>query len=351
MKLSIAIACLAAALSSTETMGFVSRSTSSSSPCVLPTTTDGFNRFESVGVLAASADPNISDNESPSVDQCQQQVQFSTSSATGTKTAAMSLLMATVLSVSAAATMTSSTVFPVEAAWAASSATTTTATTTTTAATKSPKAAPAPAPVAPPLSNEEKERLAAKKNLDLSQQTLKEYQKYVSDAKQADKKASSEFTTASKAAEAAKKQYVAASDKLSAAKSQKMPTTAIQELSRDAGTLFFDFFPRAFISGDFLFCDGCVIVMVKCDNETFEASCMCIPTTLCEGVVGVRRRTGVSLDEIFDWTKNIGVFLFWSACQEGDEPAKMGRWFPPMSHVFLPSSRSLWLPLFVRVHW
>jgi hypothetical protein len=165
-----------------------------------------------------------------------------------TKTAAMSLLMASILTVSAtAATMTlASPVFPVEAAWAAPASTVTTVSAPAPAKKAAPapapakKAAPSPAPApAPALAKEEKERLVARKNLDLSQQTLKEYQKYVSDSKQADKKASGELAAASKAAEAAKKQYVAMSDKLSKAKSQKMPSTAIQELTVNAGTLLF----------------------------------------------------------------------------------------------------------------
>lgn len=224
MRLSIAIVGLAVALSSTETTGFVARSTTTSvSQSVRPTTTDEFKSVSHNVVSTASADPNndCSDNE-------YQEVQLFSSSTTATKNAAMSLFMATVLSVSAAATVTASPVFPVEAAWAA-----TVETTTTTTTAKSPKAA---APVAPPLSNEEKERLAAKKNLDLTQQTLKEYQKYVSDSKTADKKAAGEFATASKAAASAKKMFVAASDKLSAAKSQKMPAAAITELTADAGT-------------------------------------------------------------------------------------------------------------------
>lgn len=86
------------------------------------------------------------------------------------------------------------------------------------------------------LSKEEKERNAAKANLDLSQQTLKEYQKYVSDLNSASKKANSVAESTQKQAIAAKKQFVATSDKLSKAKSQKMPSSAVQELAKEAGT-------------------------------------------------------------------------------------------------------------------
>jgi hypothetical protein len=86
------------------------------------------------------------------------------------------------------------------------------------------------------LSKEEKERNAAKANLDLAQQTLKEYQKYVSDLSSANKKANSLAESTQKQAIAAKKQFVATSDKLSKAKSQKMPSSAVQELTKEAGT-------------------------------------------------------------------------------------------------------------------
>ena len=86
------------------------------------------------------------------------------------------------------------------------------------------------------ISKEEKELNKAKSNLDLSKSTLKAYEKLSSDAKSANKKALSALETASKDAKNAKKEYVAISDKLSAAKSQKMPKSAIQELSAQSGT-------------------------------------------------------------------------------------------------------------------
>jgi hypothetical protein len=91
---------------------------------------------------------------------------------------------------------------------------------------------------APPtvrLTKEEKERLEARKNLDLSQQTLKEYQKYTSDLQSAFKKADSTKTTAVKQATEAKNAYLKINDKLSKAKNEKMPTSAIQELTGQAG--------------------------------------------------------------------------------------------------------------------
>ena len=87
---------------------------------------------------------------------------------------------------------------------------------------------------APKLSKEEKERIAAKNNLDLSQQTLKEYQKYNSDLQSAFKKADSQKTTAVKQATDAKNAYMKINDKLSKAKNEKMPSSAIQELNAQA---------------------------------------------------------------------------------------------------------------------
>jgi hypothetical protein len=88
------------------------------------------------------------------------------------------------------------------------------------------------------LPKEEKERLDAKKNLDLAQQTLKEYQKYVADVSSAFKKADALQQSTTKQSTNAKMAFVKASDKLSNAKSQKMPSSAIQELSKDAGALY-----------------------------------------------------------------------------------------------------------------
>lgn len=93
-----------------------------------------------------------------------------------------------------------------------------------------------PKKVAPKISAEEKDLKKSKANLDLSKQTLKAYEKLTSDAKSANSKASSALESATKNAASAKKEYGAISDKLSAAKKQKMPQTAIKELSADAGT-------------------------------------------------------------------------------------------------------------------
>lgn len=86
------------------------------------------------------------------------------------------------------------------------------------------------------LSKEEKEFQKAKSNVDLAKKTLTSYEKLSSDAKTADKKAKSALTTAAKNEATAKKAYTAVADKLSAAKKQKMPESAIKELSADAGT-------------------------------------------------------------------------------------------------------------------
>jgi hypothetical protein len=94
----------------------------------------------------------------------------------------------------------------------------------------------APKKVAPKLSAEEKEFNKSKANLDLSKRTLKAYEKLTSDAKSANSKASSALESATKNADSAKKAYGAISDKLSSAKSQKMPQSAVKELSADAGT-------------------------------------------------------------------------------------------------------------------
>lgn len=87
------------------------------------------------------------------------------------------------------------------------------------------------------LAKEEKEFKQAQSTLDLSKQTLNAYEKLSSDAKAADKKASSALDSATKNAASAKKSYTAVSDKLSAAKKQKMPSSAIKELSADSANL------------------------------------------------------------------------------------------------------------------
>lgn len=86
------------------------------------------------------------------------------------------------------------------------------------------------------LSKEEKEFQKAKSNVDLAKKNLASYEKLSSDAKAADKKAKSALTVAAKNEATAKKTYTAVADKLSVAKKQKMPESAIKELSADAGT-------------------------------------------------------------------------------------------------------------------
>jgi len=87
------------------------------------------------------------------------------------------------------------------------------------------------------VSGEEKDLKKAKLNLNVSKETLKAYQKLSSDAKSADKKALSALELATKNASTAKNAYVTVSDKLSAAKNQKMPQSAIKELSANAAIL------------------------------------------------------------------------------------------------------------------
>lgn len=131
------------------------------------------------------------------------------------KTAVMSFFAASVVAVSA-----SGVVLPVEPAFAASAST----------------AAKVEKVEVKKLAPEEKNKIVAKQNLDLSEQTLKEYTKYVSDAKGADAKASAALKNQEKVVAAAKKVVITDSDKLSAAKSQKMPETAVKELTVKSGT-------------------------------------------------------------------------------------------------------------------
>lgn len=85
------------------------------------------------------------------------------------------------------------------------------------------------------MSQAEREQYSAKKNLDLSDKTIAEYQRYLSEAKAADGKANKAVEAAEKVATPAKKAFVAATDKLSSAKSQAMPQSAIKELSGQVG--------------------------------------------------------------------------------------------------------------------
>jgi hypothetical protein len=111
------------------------------------------------------------------------------------------------------------------------------AATSATATTDSKKTSPAAAPkVVVKLSKEERERIDSKKQYDLSQQTLKEYQKYVSDVNAAYQKADSNAQALQKQVAAAKNAFIKQSDKLSKAKNDKMPSSAIQELQKETGT-------------------------------------------------------------------------------------------------------------------
>ena len=87
------------------------------------------------------------------------------------------------------------------------------------------------------LSKEEKEYNKAKSNVDLAKKTLTSYEKLSSDAKTADKKAKSALDSATKNEASAKKAYTTVADKLASAKKQKMPASAVKELSADAGTI------------------------------------------------------------------------------------------------------------------
>jgi hypothetical protein len=112
-----------------------------------------------------------------------------------------------------------------------SSTTTTSTTTTATKVSNVMKKQPQPQ-----LSKEERERLDSKKYLDLCQQSLKEYQKYVNEISVAAKQADNIAQASIKQASQAKAAYIKQSDKLSKAKNERMPNSAIQELQRDAGT-------------------------------------------------------------------------------------------------------------------
>ena len=128
-------------------------------------------------------------------------------------TAAKSLFTAGLLAVS-----TATTILPVEPVMAA-----------TAAPAKAEKVA------VKKLASEEKEYIEAKNSLSAAQSSLKEYQKRSSDAKNADNKAVSAFKTQEKQYEKAKATMVAGSDKLSSAKNQKMPQSAVKELSDVSG--------------------------------------------------------------------------------------------------------------------
>jgi hypothetical protein len=86
------------------------------------------------------------------------------------------------------------------------------------------------------MGKEAKERHSAKKSLALSQASLKEYTKFVSESKGAESKATNALKAEEKATANAEASFKAASEKLNAAKKQKMPSSAIKELSEIQGT-------------------------------------------------------------------------------------------------------------------
>jgi hypothetical protein len=81
------------------------------------------------------------------------------------------------------------------------------------------------------LSKEEREKILATKDLSSAQDYLKEYTKNASEAKSADGKAVNALKAQEKVVENTKKLVITDSDKLSAAKNQKMPASAIKELT------------------------------------------------------------------------------------------------------------------------
>ena len=146
--------------------------------------------------------------------------------------AAMSFMAASMIAASSANSF-----LPVEPAFAAAAPTTKSTTTTTVVDKKKAdsKKVDVKKDDVKKMAPEEKNKIVAKKNLDLAEQTLKEYTKIASDAKSADSKATTAFKSQEKIVTGAKKTVIATSDKLSAAKNQKMPLMAIKELSEKAG--------------------------------------------------------------------------------------------------------------------
>lgn len=96
---------------------------------------------------------------------------------------------------------------------------------------KADAAAKAAAEAEKALSKEEKERNASKKDLVSAETALKNYEKALSTAKATESKTASQLKAQQKIVDNAKAQFITASDKLSAAKNQKMPQSAVTELS------------------------------------------------------------------------------------------------------------------------
>ena len=123
------------------------------------------------------------------------------------------------------------------------------------------------------LAPEERGKITAKKNLDLSEQTLKEYQKYVASAKAAESKASTALKAQEKVVASAKQAAIADSDKLSAAKNQKMPQTAVKELVTKAGKSHFVWFGTKVCRP--MQCPARSMV----SSHTFDTFCTCATTS------------------------------------------------------------------------
>lgn len=132
---------------------------------------------------------------------------------------AMSFMAASVIAVSSSMNLV-----PLEPAFAAPTA----------AVEKVQKVEKAPKVDLKKLAPEERNKITAKQNLDLAEQSLKEYTKYAAEAKSADAKASAALKAQEKIVATAKKTVITDSDKLSAAKNQQMPQAAIKELSAKA---------------------------------------------------------------------------------------------------------------------
>jgi hypothetical protein len=81
------------------------------------------------------------------------------------------------------------------------------------------------------LSPEEKQRVSTKKSYELSQNSLKAYEKILSESKSSLSKANNNLKAQDKTAASAKKAVIRSSDKLSQAKTEKMPASAIKELT------------------------------------------------------------------------------------------------------------------------
>lgn len=142
--------------------------------------------------------------------------------------AAISFMAASVIAVSSSMNM-----LPVEPAFAAT--TTTTTVEKVQKVEKVKKVEKAPKVDLKKLAPEERNKITAKQNLDLAEQSVKEYTKYAAEAKGAEAKASAALKNQEKIVAAAKKTVITDSDKLSAAKNQQMPQAAIKELSAKAG--------------------------------------------------------------------------------------------------------------------